>query len=245
MARPVSSLQDHVFGIPPTALPPWDKVALTISLLLAYFVIPLIVLSGVAIAQPTLSASMGFILQQVVPILAWAAIFGYLALVYACDLRPVLGLLPRQPWGYVLKEGILAILGTMIIMHVSAWLADLSTGVPGERPDPYAPLSGDELKIMALFAVFTAPVLEEIVFRGFVQSTLYKSFPPVHAVVVTAAVFGLLHTLYQETPVAQIAVFLMGLLFGYFRLRTGTIFAGMIAHLFNNLMAALYLLGEG
>jgi membrane protease YdiL (CAAX protease family) len=103
---------------------------------------------------------------------------------------------------------------------------------------PYASFSVSELKVIAFFAVFTAPVLEEIVFRGFFQSTLYRYVPPLVSVVLTSLIFMLFHVSYQEAPTAQLYVLCMGILFGWFRWQTNSVIPGILAHWVNNLLAA-------
>jgi uncharacterized protein len=76
------------------------------------------------------------------------------------------------------------------------------------------------------FICFLPAFAEEIFFRGFLQQAVGRLIPPLAAVVVAAAVFSLVHM--------QLLVFLprfiLGLLLGYFFLRTGKLWVSVAAH---------------
>lgn len=92
-----------------------------------------------------------------------------------------------------------------------------------ERPPGYA--------LVAFYALVGAPVVEEVLFRGFLQGYLRRRFSAAGAVVVSAAVFGLFHT-----PVnAAVSVFLLGLVLGYQRERTQSLAAPLATHILFNL----------
>jgi sodium transport system permease protein len=81
---------------------------------------------------------------------------------------------------------------------------------------------------------------EELFFRGFLQSG-FRRLGQWPAILVTALLFGLAHSsIYRLLP-----TMFLGLLFGYLVWRTGSIAAGILAHLLNNgLMATLARSGE-
>ena len=74
-------------------------------------------------------------------------------------------------------------------------------------------LSTETGLIPALAVVAGAPVAEELVFRGVIQSRLERAMPVWIAIVLQAVLFGFIH----GTPVQIGYAFLMGLLFGYIR----------------------------
>ena len=80
-------------------------------------------------------------------------------------------------------------------------------------------LSTETGLIPALAVVAGAPLAEELVFRGVIQSRLERAMPVWIAIVLQAVLFGFIH----GTPVQIGYAFLMGLLFGYIRYRTGSI----------------------
>lgn len=78
-------------------------------------------------------------------------------------------------------------------------------------------LSTETGLIPALAVVAGAPVAEELVFRGVIQSRLERAMPVWIAIVLQAVLFGFIH----GTPVQIGYAFLMGLHFGYIRYRRG------------------------
>lgn len=82
--------------------------------------------------------------------------------------------------------------------------------------------------------VLIASVLEELVFRGLVMQPL-RRFGDGFALIVSSLAFALLHTSLLKLPY----IFLCGLCFGYFVLRTGSLLAGMALHFTNNLFLVL------
>ncbi len=101
-------------------------------------------------------------------------------------------------------------------------------------------LSTETGLIPALAVVVGAPLAEELVFRGVIQSRLERAMPVWIAVVLQAVLFGFIH----GTPVQIGYAFLMGLLFGYIRYRAGSILPTIAAHAaFNAMNDPLALLG--
>ena len=76
------------------------------------------------------------------------------------------------------------------------------------------------------------PLAEELTFRGVIQTRLERAMPPWLALVLQAAIFGLVH----GTPIQMVYAFLMGLAFGFLRRRTGSILPGFAAHAAFNAM---------
>ena len=76
------------------------------------------------------------------------------------------------------------------------------------------------------------PLAEELTFRGVIQTRLERAMPPWLALVLQAAIFGLVH----GTPIQIVYAFLMGLAFGFLRRRTGSILPGFAAHAAFNAM---------
>ncbi len=74
------------------------------------------------------------------------------------------------------------------------------------------------------------PVAEEILFRGYLFDALKKYLPDVAVVILTALGFSLIH--FQGLYVAPIFGF--GLVQGWLRLRTGSIWLPVLMHVMNN-----------
>ena len=99
--------------------------------------------------------------------------------------------------------------------------------------------SSDDILVSFLIAVCViAPITEELLFRGALWWLLEKFLSPNVVLVITSILFALAHV----DTLHIIAVFPLGLLFGYLRKRTGTIWAPMLAHAANNILASLTLI---
>lgn len=86
--------------------------------------------------------------------------------------------------------------------------------------------------------VVAAPLVEEVLFRGF----LFKGFEhsPVGgagAVILTALLWAAIHMQYDLFDMT--VIFAMGLLFGVVRLRTGSLLPVLFMHMLNNLFATI------
>ena len=86
--------------------------------------------------------------------------------------------------------------------------------------------------IPALSIAAAGPLAEELMFRGVIQTRLERAMPVWAAVVLQAVLFGVTH----GTPVQMAYAFLMGLVFGLLRSRTGSILPGFAAHAAFNAM---------
>lgn len=95
--------------------------------------------------------------------------------------------------------------------------------------------------LVVLSAVVLAPLVEELLFRGLLQSLLRKYLDhPWHAVLLTSAVFALFHL---NTPQNTPALFLLSLVLGYNYERCGRLWAPILCHaVFNGIMILLHVL---
>jgi membrane protease YdiL (CAAX protease family) len=107
--------------------------------------------------------------------------------------------------------------------------------VPPEHFDPFRPLMGDPVGrlTITLLAIAIAPVLEEFVFRGLIQSSLERRWGALRALTATAFLFALVHFNPRIFPL----YFVLGLIFGYGVYATRSIWAGVLLHAVNNTAA--------
>ena len=121
-----------------------------------------------------------------------------------------------------------ALMFNTIVMYVLQTVAE----VPGQNlPALETPL---DLTVGILIIAVMPGICEELMFRGLLL-TAYEKRGSYRAVVFVSILFGLFH--FDITNLAG-PVFL-GLVFGYYVVRTGSIFAGILAHFLNNLIAEL------
>ncbi|MDR3272879.1 MAG: CPBP family intramembrane metalloprotease [Flavobacteriaceae bacterium] len=96
--------------------------------------------------------------------------------------------------------------------------------------------------ITIFLAAILAPVLEELFFRGLIlKGLLNNNVKPVWAIVVSAAIFGGVHIF----PWQVVGGFLAGLILGLVFYKTGTLFWGIILHVFNNLSGIILYIRYG
>jgi len=86
-----------------------------------------------------------------------------------------------------------------------------------------------------LRVVILAPIVEELIFRGVIFSGFQRIYPAILAIVFSALLFALFHL----NPWQLGPTFLLGLLLGYVRLRTGSLLAAIFTHALHNGMIFL------
>lgn len=99
-------------------------------------------------------------------------------------------------------------------------------------PDLSAPYGMVAIGLYFIRSAILPALLEEMAFRGVLMQSL-RRFGDAFALLTSAAVFALVHGNLVQAPNA----FLMGLVMGYFVLRTGSLWTGILIHFVNNAVA--------
>ncbi len=90
--------------------------------------------------------------------------------------------------------------------------------------------------LLSFFAVvILAPVFEEILCRGLILGTLKKVMPKWYAIVISAAIFGIIH----GNPIQFIYATAVGILLGWLYTKYESILVPMLCHLAFNLVSTL------
>ncbi len=169
------------------------------------------------------------------------------------------GVLPRKrPWGVPILEWILWLAAILAFSTAWMWVAVriAGAGVGQEVLDALAPKEGVNraAQVMATLAlVCLAPLVEEVIFRGFTQGWVTVLWPErwggrpgarVVGIVVSALLWALCHG-GQIDPVwvKWVQIFGLGLALGVVRLRQG-LEACVLLHLVFNLIGGFYLPSE-
>jgi membrane protease YdiL (CAAX protease family) len=228
-----------------TPLPAWDMYTVAVSLGVGYLFMPLLLSNVLLLANPFLSPAALLIVQQGMTLLTWVGIFVFLRLRYG-PIVDCFGLKPQRPLAFYLWETILLLLLTtgLTILLPQLW-GLLSQWFPQwnlAQTEPYQNFRSSEILVLSGFAVLMAPMLEEMIFRGFVQATFHKFANPFRSVLFTCLVFLLFHGNYFENVKALTHVFALGLCFGIWRERTQSLYPSMVVHLFNNSLASIVML---
>ena len=83
--------------------------------------------------------------------------------------------------------------------------------------------------LRALLIVCVAPLVEEVIFRGYLFSALERAAPTWGVQLVVATLFGLAHGLDHALPIG-----VLSLLFGHLRAKHGALSPSIIAHALHN-----------
>ncbi len=89
---------------------------------------------------------------------------------------------------------------------------------------------------LMLFVAVFVPVIEELLFRGFVLDLASEAYGRWTAIIISSILFALVHV----DPLSIINAFIGGLIYGYVRIRTGSLWPSIFLHSMWN--AHLYLL---
>jgi membrane protease YdiL (CAAX protease family) len=94
------------------------------------------------------------------------------------------------------------------------------------------------LASLIFFGIFIAPLIEEIIFRGFLQPALRNTLGGRYAVVASASLFAAVHM----DVFAALQIFILGMLLGYLYEKTQTLVASVVVHVLHNSFTLVFLL---
>lgn len=134
---------------------------------------------------------------------------------------------------WFLMYGFFVLAQNMILSYIPGLNMDDGLKAPG--------LSGSHWMRVVVFyfsVVLFYPFVEELVFRGFLYDGIRRSSGAVPAVILSSALFAVLHVgTYGIAPIALIILFLDALFWGCCRVQTGGVTCPFILHAFTNLSA--------
>lgn len=138
------------------------------------------------------------------------------------------------------REGVgpTAALILLMAMLYAIWIA-MSTSQPPPDLSAY-PTTVYRISIVVMGAIVSG-VVEEVAFRGYMQSRLER-FGAGTAIVVTSVVFALFHSVHgwQTLLVMGPGLFIASVLYGMLAYHTGSIVPGMIVHVLGDLAHTLF-----
>jgi membrane protease YdiL (CAAX protease family) len=116
-----------------------------------------------------------------------------------------------------------------IVLYFIQFLGDIPI-----QPIP-VPRNARELLVGMFFIAITPAICEEMMHRGLLLSA-YEKRGTLKAIVITSLFFGIFH--FDITNL--LGPIFLGLVIGYYVIRTDSIFAGMLAHFLNNAIAEFF-----
>jgi membrane protease YdiL (CAAX protease family) len=220
---------------------PWRTFDVFTAFFLAFILAPFTVSALLFPIHPPPTMTVRLLLTHFAIYTAWIGIFIHFRRRFGPSLWRYLGLaVDRNPLSY-LADGFVC---TGFILLMGFLLGGVSDKLGLPHPHPFTRFSREELKVVSVLAVFTAPFLEEIVFRGFFQPTLYRIVSVPFAIFLTGCFFALFHVMYYGQWMALVYVAMLGMILGVFRYTSRSTIPCIIAHLLNNLIVSLILLHQ-
>ena len=172
--------------------------------------------------------------QGVWSVLVVGFMYWCIVIKYGLKFAPALGYVPSpQPIWHFVAAGLL-------LAPCAGFGLDLLGAE--QTPTPLEDLATGPIATAALmpFAVFVAPPFEELLFRGFILLPIERSHGTSTAVLVTGAVFSLLHGWTTDWRWQHLFVLLVvGCIFGTARVRTGSMIPPTVLHIAYNSVVAV------
>ncbi len=133
---------------------------------------------------------------------------------------------------------LMAISGAVLLDEINR-LIQLIIHVPEEYltyiQEAFKPVSTGEAILIFIGVVIIAPLVEESLFRGFIQQTLEKKRDVTKAVLITSIIFALIHL----EPWLVIQLLILAVLLGYLSWRWDSIIPALMIHMANNLLTLI------
>jgi len=178
------------------------------------------------------------LLQIASSLALFVTIYLTLKLKFKEDFKEVMGIDFKNTKNH-LKTGLLA---TLVLIACTTVVNIFSVFIlKNSVTNPYSSFSPEKLRLISIFAILTAPIVEEIFFRGFIQPVFVKRFGACAGILITATIFAFSHVQYANYSTALWSVLTIGIVLGVTKEKTGSIMPGIVAHFINNLLAAIAL----
>lgn len=124
---------------------------------------------------------------------------------------------------------------------ISKFIEQMSTLIESTYKQLFTARTWYDSVIIFLTVTITPAVCEEVLFRGYVQTSFQIRYGAFRAAVITALFFALYHL----NPAAFLGLFLLGLFFGWTAYKTNSIFIPILLHFLNNFFSLIVYLLHG
>lgn len=126
--------------------------------------------------------------------------------------------------------------GWLLAGYIDVFIMQITGLPPVDIPPSMLPDTPVEGALFAAGLVIFAPLCEEALFRGVIQGAYEQRRTAVAAIVFSSLMFAFYHFRLTGLP----ALLPLAFLFGYIVWRTQSLYAGILAHFGNNLLAATF-----
>jgi len=149
----------------------------------------------------------------------------------------------RMRFGHATGLAVLLVIAAMVFNFVYATYLIPGIGMQDEMAKILSAIPRTPLNItLLIFAIaIMAPIVEEVLFRGFLQNALAKYVPFWAAILLSSFLFAVVHL----QPYAIPGLMSLSLAFGYLYHRTGSLRTNIILHMVNNAFALLVMQAMG
>jgi hypothetical protein len=200
-------------------------------------------ITGVASTFPTDLSNAPLVVA--IQVVWWALLIGFIYGIVT--IRHGLPFLPALGWKAISRPAATYLAGGILLAVSVAAVAYLLPVAPGRMPIQDLIDDRDSLLILAFYGVLFAPVVEEIVFRGFLYAVIDRAKGPLLAIAITSVLFSLPHAWqYGWRWQNVLLVTYVGVMFGIARARTQSIVPSTLLHVGYNgtLFAGLFAAGD-
>lgn len=145
-------------------------------------------------------------------------------------------------WGWSPRFGFLACVGLTLAMHGFGVLAGIVFGDQENEMTRMLMSSAGARYAIAALATFTAPVVEEVVYRGLLYSALRKRISETASVLIVVGIFALIHVPQYLPSVAVIlTITVLSLVLTLVRARTGRLLPCIVIHMIFNAITSAFI----
>lgn len=134
---------------------------------------------------------------------------------------------------WVLKGFGVVFIFNIIFFGIMSQVGELPGFAVQESHIPLFGSSALDIAVAVLVLVIIAPVIEEILFRGFLLKAFLTKFQPWLASLLTAGFFAVIHFEFQSIAVILFLAFVLNWMY----MRSGSIIPGIVFHMINNALA--------
>ncbi|MBO4460264.1 MAG: CPBP family intramembrane metalloprotease [Clostridiales bacterium] len=130
---------------------------------------------------------------------------------------------------------VIAAVGSMFFLNFMLTILPIPADLMGALSNGMSKLTAYPMWQALLANSLLVPIMEEVVFRGYLYSRLSKAMPEIVVAIITSAIFGICH----GGIVWAAWAFLFGMIICVFRMKTGSIIPGIIFHIIMNTFSTL------
>ena len=148
-------------------------------------------------------------------------------------------------WKRDVKIGLKHYLIVLPIIILAGFVVDFVLrifGIEPEQQDIISKILNEDslgvLTFMFFFGMLAAPVVEELLFRGFLQSAVKTTFGKLKAILISGFLFALVHL----NAHVFLQIFILGLLLAYIFEKTGSLIAPITVHICHNTATLAFLI---